>query len=98
MSEITGASLDALLDEIVAEGNRAHLKHGDTSMRSQPWNSHRRMTIMIEELGELAEPMNDLDHGKLTEPEALDAARREAVQVAAMALDWLIAIEERITS
>lgn len=82
-----------LFAELVAEGDRAHAKHAATSMRAQPWNHHRRMTIFVEELGELARPMNDLEHGDVSLAEALSEARGEAVQLAAMAFDWLVAID-----
>lgn len=85
-----------ILTEIADESDRAHAKHGSTSMRSQPWNHHRRVTILVEELGELAQPLNDFDHGKLTDREAMTAMRAEAVQVAAMAYDWIIALTQAL--
>lgn len=84
-----------IVRELVNEADRAHAKHGDTSMRSQPWNEHRRVSILTEELGEVARPLLDLDHGKVDELSALWQARGELVQLGAMVLDWIAALDAR---
>lgn len=80
-------------DEIDIERERAHAKHGETSMRSQPWTSHRRVSILTEEVGEVARVLNDFEHGIHDMPGARIALRHELVQVAAMAVDWLADVD-----
>lgn len=44
-----------IFTEFDLERRMAHIKHGLTSMESQAPESHRRMTILTEEVGEVAE-------------------------------------------
>ena len=81
-------------DEVRAERERAHRKHGDTSMESQPILSHRRASILTEEVGEVAKILNDVEHG-LDFGSAAPALRAELIQVAAMAVAWAEAVEGR---
>lgn len=83
-----------IVRELAAEANRAHHLHGETSMRSAEWNHPRRVTILVEELGEIAEVMNDLDHGKLEPIRAVVDAREELVQLGAMVLDWISTLDD----
>lgn len=82
-------------DEVDAERERAHLKHGKTSMRSLGWWAHRRSTILAEEVGEVATVLNDFDHRKIaTSEEFRVKLREELIQTAAMAVDWIEAIDQ----
>jgi hypothetical protein len=80
-------------EEIDAERDRAHAKHGVTSMRSLGWWAHRRHSILSEELGEVAKVLNDYDHDKLSLLEFQSELRKELIQTAAMAKDWVAAID-----
>ena len=91
---VATVSAAPIVRELAAEAMRAHAQHGATSMRSQPWNSHRRVSILAEELGEVARPLNDLDHGKISEADAVHQARGELVQLGAMVVDWIAALDE----
>lgn len=101
-----GAEIDHLRRgvwvEIVAERERAHAKHGATSMESCDRFADRRFRVLGEELGEVAEVLNDREHfarielsSVALEAEARWAARlrSELVQVAAMAVAWIAAID-----
>lgn len=74
--------------EVRAERERAHAKHGDTSMESAPPDdpTGRRLRILLEEVGEVAKEFNDAEHAR--RPVDLAAVRKELVQVAAMAAAW----------
>jgi NTP pyrophosphatase (non-canonical NTP hydrolase) len=76
----------AIYGEISAERDRAHAKHGDTSMESEPVDSYRRYTILAEEVGEVAREFNE-GHHRGTGPD-LALLRKELIQVAAMAAAW----------
>lgn len=81
-------------EEIDAERERAHVKHGDTSMRSEDWRAHRRASILTEEVGEVAGCLNDNDHHLFVDEATFRAAlREELIQVAAMAKDWIAKID-----
>lgn len=85
MSETT------VYEEIRAERDRAHAKHGDKSMEGWAPNSLMRYTILAEEVGEVAKEINDaaLFNDGLNYP----ALRKELIQVAAMAAAWADKIE-----
>lgn len=83
-----------IFDEVWAEQERAHAKHGDTSMRSARVFDHRRVTVLAEELGEVARVLNDRDHALAGDVEAMKLIRGELVQLAAMACDWLLSIDQ----
>lgn len=78
----------AVYEDIAAERERAHAKHGRNSMESTPVGSFLRYTILAEEVGEIAKEFNEaearggqheLDHERLW---------AECIQVAAMASAW----------
>jgi hypothetical protein len=74
--------------ECQQERLRAHRKHGDTSMESAPPDdpTGRRLRILLEEVGEVAQEFNDAEHeGR---PVDLGRVRKELIQVAAMAGAW----------
>lgn len=70
------------------ERARAHAKHGDTSMESSPAHDPvgRRMRILLEEFGEVAQEFNDAEHEQ--RPVDIAKLRKELIQVAAMAGAW----------
>lgn len=86
----------AILGEFVVERDRAHLKHGKTSMESKGAYEHRRHTILSEEVGEVATELNDIDHADAdADLIALHQhkLRKELVQCGAMVLSWIAAID-----
>ena len=92
--------------EIRAERERAHAKHGETSMEMAPVDEMYRAVILGEEIGEVAEiawalalvakfsyvqkVMNDGRHDGATD---LAKLRKELIQVATMAAAWADRIE-----
>lgn len=72
--------------EVRAERERAHAKHGHTSMESCPPDDYRRLAILAEEVGEVAREFNE-GHHRGTGPD-LDLLRKELIQTAAMATAW----------
>lgn len=89
--------------EIVAERARAHAKHGATSMESCDPLADRRLRVLTEEVGEVARVLNDREHGlgdlaysgryDVIERIAMRDLRAELVQVAAMAVAWIAAVD-----
>lgn len=75
-----------VFDEVRAERERAHTKHGDTSMESSAPDTYRRLAILTEEVGEVAKEFNDAEHDQ--RPVDLVKLRKELIQVAAMAGAW----------
>lgn len=78
----------SIYDEVKAERERAHAKHGDTSMESFAWDDLTRLTVLLEEVGEVARCFNEARHHHLTYEEVGPSLREELVQVAAMAAAW----------
>ena len=78
----------SIFDEVIAERKRAHEKHGDTSIESFPAHDPYgdRLSILIEEVGEVAKEFNEARH----EGRAVDLAklRKELIQTCAMAGAW----------
>src|SRR5688500_17036282 len=77
-----------ILVEIRQERARAHEKHGSTSMEALPTDDLTRLTVLMEEVGEVARWFNenrrrDMPNGEL---------RAELIQVAAMAAAWADAL------
>jgi NTP pyrophosphatase (non-canonical NTP hydrolase) len=77
--------------EVQSERDRAHAKHGDTSMEALPVDDLTRLTVLMEEVGEVARWFNearsrDMQNGEL---------RAELIQVAAMAGAWADALTYR---
>lgn len=99
----------SIYDEIRAERDRAHAKHGETSMESAPVDEMYRSVILGEEVDEVAETVwllwSAALNAKFSYVEkamndgrhdgAVDQAtlRRELVQVATMAAAWADRIE-----
>ncbi len=77
--------------EAQAERERAHAKHGDKSMEGWPVESYARLSILLEEVGEVAREFNDAELQGA--PIDLAALRSELIQVTAMAGAWADRIE-----
>jgi hypothetical protein len=71
--------------ETAAERTRAHQLHGSTSMEELPELDMCRLSILVEEVGEVAKEFNEARHNGKFDVAAL---RKELVQVAAMAGAW----------
>jgi NTP pyrophosphatase (non-canonical NTP hydrolase) len=76
-------------EEVQAERERAHAKHGDTSMEALPVDDLTRLTVLTEEVGEVARCFNEARHRPPLDAAAL---REELIQVAAMAGAWADAL------
>lgn len=94
------SSPDSVFDEINAERLRAHAKHGATSMESCDRFADRRLRVLVEEVGEVAQVLNDREHNldrfvddSYPTMAAEQDLRSELVQVAAMAVAWIAAID-----
>jgi hypothetical protein len=83
--------------EIRSERERAHAKHGDTSMEGLPLTDMTRLSVLMEEVGEVAREFNEARHRshrsllpQAEREQSIDAAalRAELVQTAAMAAAW----------
>lgn len=94
---------DGIWREIVAERHRAHAKHGATSMESCDPFADRRYRVIGEEMGEVAEALNDREHEmvpgrpaewyELADDHHRAVLRAELLQVAAMAVAWIAALD-----
>ncbi len=96
---------DTVWAEIVGERHRAHAVHGATSMESCDRFADRRLRVLLEEVGEVATVLNDRerDHARANRPQewhdgvednAVADLRGELVQVAAMAVAWIAALDD----
>lgn len=77
--------------EAQAERDRAHAKHGDKSMEAWPADHPARLSILMEEVGEVAREFNEAGLNNVTVDYA--ALRAELIQVTAMAGAWADAID-----
>lgn len=77
-----------IYEQVRVERERAHAKHGDTSMESSSAHDPvgRRYRVLAEEVGEVAKEFNDAEHDG--RPVDLVKLRKELIQVAAMAVAW----------
>lgn len=78
-----------VLDDLIAEYNRAKAKHGDNTLDGSASNDLKRLAALVEETGEVAELLTydagqhfhgDVDHAV--------QLRKELIQVANVALTW----------
>lgn len=84
-----------IYDDIDRERQRAHAKHGASSIEGRPPADSGRLAILVEEVGEVARNLNDRRHADTTY-ELLDfdaLLRAELIQVAAMAVGWIATID-----
>ena len=90
--------VDKLLDTngltykaIAAERLRAHVKHdvnGD-SMERKAWNDIAWLSVLVEEVGEVAKAMCDHRHHGVYDDGLREEIEAELIQVAAMACAWI---------
>lgn len=76
-------------EEVAQERARAHIKHGDTSMESLAIDDLTRLTVLVEEVGEVARAFNEARHRP---PLDMAGLREDLIQVAAMAGAWAEAL------
>jgi len=78
------------LSSVQAEAVRAHVLHGRNSMLYRYQSHERRLAILTEEVGEVAKELNEGHiNGQLNRSDLV----KELIQVAAMALTWVEALE-----
>lgn len=82
-------TLDHAIDLAVAETSRAREKHGDSIER---YDDYRRSPVLVEEVGEVADVLNELSLGNLTRDQATERLIAELTQVASVALRWTAAL------
>lgn len=81
--------------DVHRERIRAHAKHdgnGD-SMERKPYDDESWLSVLVEEIGEVAKEVCDFRHDKFDESEYMKRLREELIQVAAMAVAWIDAID-----
>jgi hypothetical protein len=78
--------------EVAAERERAHRKHGRTSMEALRCDDPVRLTVLVEEVGEVARAFNEARHRGGFDSSDFAGMREELVQVAAMAGAWAAAL------
>lgn len=88
--ENPGPRMTLVYREVRDERERAHSKHGATSMESFDDDDMNRLAILVEEVGEVAKEFNEARHDD--RPVDLAKLRKELIQTAAMALAWADAI------
>ena len=99
----TGHAQSMAVGDVVAERRRQDIKWGDQSAGSPLISDDRRLAILVEEVGEVAKELNDRDHdggeAGVIEPhlyrEYDQRLREELVQVAAVAVAFIEAIDAR---
>jgi hypothetical protein len=83
--------------DIHFERIRAHNKHDGNgqSMERKTWNDPAWLSVLVEEMGEVARVLCEQRHGTYghMDRDAMIALREELVQVAAMTVAWIDAID-----
>ena len=80
--------------EVCSERKRAHLKHGESSMVNKAWNNPIFLSVLLEEVGEVAKALNNHWIPLTNQPSKLaEELRKELIQVQAMAEEWTAAID-----
>lgn len=74
---------------------RAHAKHDGNggSMERLTYADSAWLSVVTEEVGEVARVLCEVRHGNYSVPDARDALRSELVQVGAMVAAWVDAID-----
>lgn len=83
---------------ITAERMRADARHGPKSIEHGAWNDPRRLRILVEEVGEVAKVLNELDLGAISEETAREQIVLETLQVAACAAAWAESADRTTTT
>lgn len=84
--------INAVSTLVIDEVHHAHAKHGDNSMLSASIEDATRLAILVEEVGEVANCLNERRLGADIDQPAL---MRELIQVAAVATGWTALITTR---
>lgn len=82
----------AVYNEVDNERSRAHKKHGanGNSRENQHWTNPEWLPILVEEIGEVG---HELTYDAGPDADTWMRLRKELVQVAAMAIAWIDAID-----
>lgn len=91
---IDGNAFQAVMAEVLKERESAHVKHGAKSAEETPWTSPLFMTILTEEIGEVAKAINDFRYIANMPHKLARELRKELIQVTAMSTAWIAAIDE----
>lgn len=94
LREMTYLPRGSIWPEVQAERERAHAKHGRSSMEELDPLDLVRLTVLLEEVGEVARWFNERRHAFFSpapNPDHVDL-RAELIQVAAMAGAWAEAL------
>lgn len=81
--------------DVHRERIRAHHKHdanGD-SMERKGWDDPAWLSVVMEEVGEVARVLCEQRHGNIKSPEVKGDLREELIQTAAMVTAWIDAID-----
>lgn len=81
--------------EIHRERVRAHEKwdSNGTSMERRNWDDPAWLSVCVEEVGEVARVLCEQRHGHIDKAETMRKLREELVQVCAMHVAWIEAID-----
>jgi hypothetical protein len=85
---------EVTLNAIQAEATRAHLLHRENSVLNPDMTDDRRLSILVEEVGEVATDLNDRELG-VNGMHDKDHLVQELLQVAAMAASFAQAVDQR---
>lgn len=90
---LSGSAINA---EVVNERIRAHNKHdiNGGSMERKGWYISNWLSVVMEEVGEVARATCEYDLNNTTEDEYKDNLREELIQVMAMCQAWVNAIDK----
>jgi NTP pyrophosphatase (non-canonical NTP hydrolase) len=83
--------------DIHRERIRAHKLHDDhgESMERVDWDDPKWLTVLVEEVGEVARCLNEMRPGHGGPEGTVEHLEKELVQTAAMTIAWIDAIRER---
>ena len=93
MSDYITRSTENVFFEIEAGREKAHAKHGENSIEGIGPLDPRWLPILVEEVGEIAQALNDGDLGLFDSDERLRQVRAELVDVATVAAAWISALD-----
>lgn len=90
------SSTIGIADEVVGKRQAAHEKHGDNSIEALDGMDSRWLSILGEEFGEIAHELTY--DANTTVGGQLEGTRRELLDVIAVAISWVAAIDETLAS
>lgn len=86
-------STHMIADQIEEGRRKAHAKHGENSIEGIHALDPRWLPILVEEVGEVAQAMNDGDLGLFDSDERLRQVRAELIDVATVAVAWIASLD-----